>query len=71
MAATLQKLSGSEFDRGYIRQGGVADHAKVHAKRKNHMSSASDADIKALATRLEPIVADHGDMAKKRQASFK
>ena len=53
------------------KQGGVADHAKVHAKLKKDMTGAKDADIKALATKLEPIVAEHGDMAKKLQASLK
>ena len=71
MAANLQKLSGTEFDKAYIKQGGVADHAKVHAKLKKDMTSAKDADIKALATKLEPIVAEHGDMAKKLQESLK
>jgi len=71
MVANLQKLSGAEFDKAYIKQGGVADHAKVHAKLKKDMTSAKDADIKALVTKLEPIVAEHGDMAKKLQDTLK
>ncbi|KQQ36228.1 hypothetical protein ASF61_08575 [Duganella sp. Leaf126] len=71
MAADLQKLSGAAFDKAYIRQGGVADHAKVHAALKKDMTSAKDADIKALAAKLEPIVAEHGAMAKKVQGALK
>lgn len=71
MAANLQQLSGTDFDKAYIRQGGVADHAKVHAALKKDMNSARDADIKALAAKLAPIVAEHGAMAKKVQAGIK
>lgn len=71
MAADLQKLSGAAFDKEYVSKAGVADHAKVHAALKDDIAQAQDADVKALATKLEPIVAHHGDMAKKLNASIK
>lgn len=71
MAADLQKLSGAAFDREYVNKAGVEDHAKVHAALKKDIASAADADVKALATKLEPVVAHHGEMAKKLKASMK
>ena len=71
IAADLQKLSGAAFDKEYVKNAGVADHAKVHASLKADIAGAKDADVKALASKLEPIVAHHGDMAKKLNASLK
>lgn len=71
MAADLQKMSGAAFDKAYVAKAGVADHAKVHAALKKDIAGAKDADVKALATKLEPIVAHHGEMAKNLNASIK
>jgi len=71
MAADLKKLSGAAFDKEYVGKAGVADHAKVHATLKNDIANAKDADVKALAAKLEPIVAHHGEMAKTLNASIK
>ncbi|NGZ86219.1 DUF4142 domain-containing protein [Duganella aceris] len=71
MAADLTKLSGAAFDKEYVSKAGVADHAKVHAALKSDIANAKDADVKALATKLEPIVAHHGEMAKTLNAAVK
>ncbi len=71
MAADLQKLSGAAFDKQYVSKAGVADHTKVHAALKKDIASAKDADIKALASKLEPTVAHHEEMAKKLDATLK
>ena len=71
MAADLQKLSGAAFDKEYVSKAGVADHTKVHAALKNDIANARDADVKALATKLEPVVAHHEEMAKKLNSSMK
>lgn len=71
MAADLQKLSGAAFDKEYVAKAGVADHAKVHAALKKDIAGAKDADVKGLATKLEPIVAHHGEMAKKLNLALK
>ena len=71
MAADLKKLSGAAFDKVYVSKAGVADHVKVHAALKDDIASAKDADVKALATKLEPIVAHHEEMAKKLDAATK
>lgn len=71
MAADLAKLSGAAFDKEYVGKAGVADHAKVLAALKDDIANARDSDVKALATKLEPTVAHHGEMAKKLNASLK
>lgn len=65
MAEQLKALSGSRFDAEYVSKAGVQDHTKVHAALKKDMANAKDADVKALATKLEPTVAHHLAMAKK------
>jgi putative membrane protein len=64
MAAQLQKLSGDAFDKAYMKQAGVADHSKVHAKLMKDEKAAKDPDVKALAAKMLPTVASHLDMAK-------
>lgn len=71
MAADLQNLSGAAFDKAYAKNAGVLDHTKVHAALKNDIANAKDPEIKALVTKLEPIVAQHLEMAKKLDASIK
>ncbi|ELX08152.1 putative outer membrane protein [Janthinobacterium sp. HH01] len=71
LAADLKKLSGAEFDKQYVAKAGVADHNKVHAALKDDIAKAKDADVKALVTKLEPVVAHHGEMAKKLDAELK
>lgn len=67
MAADMAKLSGATFDQQYVKNAGVADHMKVDAALKEDIASAQDADVKALAAKLEPIVAHHLEMAKALQ----
>jgi putative membrane protein len=69
IAAELKQLSGSAFDKAYTSKAGVQDHVKVHAALKNDIANAKDADVKALASKLEPIVAHHEAMAKKVDAA--
>ncbi|MYM23304.1 DUF4142 domain-containing protein [Duganella sp. FT135W] len=65
MATELKQLSGAAFDKAYVSKAGVQDHVKVHAALKNDIASAKDTDVKALASKLEPIVGHHEAMAKK------
>ncbi|QJD92338.1 DUF4142 domain-containing protein [Duganella dendranthematis] len=71
MATDLEKLSGAAFDKQYVSKAGVADHTKVLAALKKDIANAKDADVKALASKLEPTVAHHGEMAKKLDATLK
>ena len=59
MAKKLQRLSGDAFDREYAAQAGIKDHKATHAYVQKVQSEAKDADVKALAAKLEPTVARH------------
>jgi putative membrane protein len=63
MADKLGKLSGAEFDKAYMAQAGVAAHKKVHAKLEKDAKNAKDEDVKALAAKMLPTVAQHLDHA--------
>ena len=59
MAQRLSGLSGDAFDRRYLAQSGVADHKKTHALLERVQGRAKDAELKALAARLQPTVDQH------------
>jgi predicted outer membrane protein len=59
MAAKLEKMSGADFDKAYMKQAGVQDHKTVHAKLMADAKKAKDADVKALVEKTEPVVAQH------------
>jgi putative membrane protein len=68
LANKLGKLSGADFDRAYMAQAGVADHKKVHSMLEKDAKAAKDEDVKALAAKMLPTVAQHLDHAEKMQA---
>lgn len=59
MAAKLDKLSGAAFDKEYMKNAGVADHKTVHATLVKDEKAAKDADVKALAGKMLPVVEQH------------
>lgn len=59
MAKKLNNLSGDAFDRAYAEEAGIADHKKTHAYVQKVENDARDADVKALAAKLEPTIAQH------------
>jgi predicted outer membrane protein len=59
MATKLEKMSGDAFDKAYMAQAGVADHKKVHSMLMSDAKKAKDADVKALATKMAPVVEQH------------
>lgn len=71
LAAELKALSGSGFDNTYLKKAGVEDHTKVHAALRKDIGTAQDADVKALAVKLEPTVAHHLAVATKLGATTK
>lgn len=58
-AKQLQALKADTFDSHYIKQAGVGDHKDTVALLKKTQSKAKDADLKALATKMLPIVQEH------------
>jgi predicted outer membrane protein len=59
MAAKLEKMSGDAFDKAYMAQAGVSDHKNVHAMLLKDEKRAKDADLKALAAKMTPVVEQH------------
>ena len=59
MAAKLEKMSGADFDKAYMKQAGVQDHKTVHAKLVAASKKAKDPEVKALVDKTEPVVAQH------------
>jgi predicted outer membrane protein len=59
MAAKLEKMTGDAFDKAYMSQAGVSDHKKVHAMLVKDEKRAKDADLKALAAKMTPVVEQH------------
>lgn len=59
MAAKLEKMSGADFDKAYMKQAGVQDHKTVHAKLMADAKKAKDPELKALVEKTEPVVAQH------------
>jgi predicted outer membrane protein len=70
MAAKLEKMSGAAFDKAYMSQAGVSDHKMVHSKLMTAEKKAKDADVKALAQKMEPIVAQHLKSAEQDKSSM-
>lgn len=63
LVKTLGGLSGEQFDRLYMAQGGLADHKKAHRMLQRAQSGATDQDVKALAEKTQPVVEEHLNMA--------
>jgi predicted outer membrane protein len=70
MATKLQAMSGAAFDKAYMSQAGVSDHKAVHSKLVSAEKKAKDADVKGLAQKLEPIVAQHLKSAEQDKSSM-
>lgn len=59
----LGALEGDKFDKQYMAQGGMKDHRDTHKLLNRAEKRASDSELKALVTKMQPIVADHMKMA--------
>lgn len=55
----LKTMSGASFDKSYVKAAGVGDHVATEKLLKKTQSSAQDADVKALATKMLPVVQGH------------
>lgn len=58
-ADRLDRLSGDAFDKAYAARAGVADHKAVHAALGKIRSNAKDADVRAAAETMRPVVQQH------------
>ena len=66
----LEKLSGAEFDREYMKQM-VTDHKKTVADFKKQADSGKDAELKAFAAKTLPTLQEHLKMAQSLSDSTK
>lgn len=71
MQQKLATLSGDAFDRQYVAQSGVSDHKKAHALLQRVQAKAKDADLKALAAKLQPTVDQHLSSVQQMNANMK
>jgi putative membrane protein len=55
----LKMMSGASFDKSYVKTAGVGDHVATEKLLKKTQASAQDADVKALATKMLPVVQGH------------
>lgn len=69
MVKKMGTMSGAEFDRNYMAQGGVRDHKNTHTLLQRAETRAKDPDLKALAGKMLPIVDRHLAMAQEMQGS--
>jgi predicted outer membrane protein len=69
MAAKLEKMSGADFDKAYMKQAGVQDHKTVHSKLMAASKKAKDPEVKALVDKTEPVVAQHLKSAEQMPAA--
>lgn len=56
--ATLEKLSGEEFDQAYMKDM-VKDHKKDVSDFRRESKSAQDPDVRTFATKILPTLEDH------------
>ena len=55
----FKTLSGGLFDSRYVKQAGVGDHEATAKLLQKTQAEAKDADLKALATKMLPVVQGH------------
>jgi putative membrane protein len=60
----LRGMSGAAFDRLYIREAGVKDHATMEKLFMKESSGGKDADARAFAAKTLPTVQMHLKMAR-------
>lgn len=66
----LRKLSGSEFDREYMKHM-VRDHKEDVKEFKKAAEDAKDPEVRAFAAKTLPILQDHLKLAEDVEASLK
>jgi predicted outer membrane protein len=57
--AKYEKMTGDAFDKAYMSHAGVADHRAMHSMLQKDEKKAKDADLKALISKMTPVVEQH------------
>jgi putative membrane protein len=55
----FKTIKGDTFDKQYMKHAGVGDHEATLKLLKKTQAEAADADLKALATKMMPVVETH------------
>ncbi|VTU31408.1 putative outer membrane protein [Variovorax sp. PBS-H4] len=55
----FKTIKGDTFDSQYMKHAGVGDHEATLKLLKKTQAQAADADLKALATKMMPVVEEH------------
>lgn len=58
-ALEFKALRGETFDSRYVKQAGVGDHEATEKLLQKTQADAKDADVKALAAKMLPVVQAH------------
>jgi putative membrane protein len=58
-ALEFKALRGDTFDSRYVKQAGVGDHEATEKLLQKTQADAKDADVKALADKMLPVVQAH------------
>jgi putative membrane protein len=66
----MRNLSGAEFDRMYIKEAGINDHAKMEKLFMKESRSGKDADARGFATKTLPAVQMHLRMAREMSGTM-
>ena len=66
----LSKLTGGDFDKEYVNEM-VSDHEKDLKEFQSQAADSSDADVKAFAAKVVPVIQKHLDTIKALQAKMK
>lgn len=59
MIAKMQAMSGTDFDRAYVRESGVKGHQLLDKTMSKVETRAADPSLKALASAAHPLVRTH------------
>jgi len=65
---SLRKVNGSQFDQAYM-QGQVQAHTRTQAEYQKYLDQGQDPQLKAFASKIAPVVAQHLQMAQKMVAT--
>ncbi|WP_089128210.1 DUF4142 domain-containing protein [Tolypothrix sp. NIES-4075] len=68
LLTSLKKVSGSQFDQAYM-QGQVQAHTNTLAEYQKYLDQGQDPQLKAFASKISPLVAQHLQMAQKMVAT--
>ncbi|WP_334190069.1 DUF4142 domain-containing protein [Noviherbaspirillum sp.] len=71
MAKKLSALEGEKFDKQYMAQGGVTDHRNAHSMLQKAEKTAKDPEVKALVTKMIPVVDQHLQTARQDTGAAK